>query len=230
MSDIQDTLVPQPQTLRLATPLHISLIGIGLIIFLALLLYVFVNLWPSGLTPESKGDQLIPLKLFGYPTSLYADSAILLLVMLSGGIGAFVHSATSFGDFVGNQKLTTNWIWWYLLRPFIGMALATVMYLAFRGGFLSVGNEVGKINIYATVALAAMVGMFSKQATDKLSETFTTLFKTSEKNGDNTRSGSLEVPHPVAGDSPDEFDGCALDVINATPDEALPPARGGIAS
>jgi hypothetical protein len=34
------------------------------------------------------------------------------------------------------------------------------------------------VNPYGMVALAGLVGMFTKQATDKLSEVFSTLFKT----------------------------------------------------
>lgn len=64
------------------------------------------------------------------------------------------------------------------LRPFIGSALALLVYFAARGGLIS-GNAGAKdLSPYGIGALAALAGMFSKQATDKLREVFENLFKT----------------------------------------------------
>jgi hypothetical protein len=83
--------------------------------------------------------------------------------------------------------------------------------------------------------------MFSKQATDKLSEVFGTLFQTKTGAGDEKRKDSLENGKPAEtkpGDtkpavtpsvSDDHVDGCDVPITAATPDEALPPARGGVA-
>jgi hypothetical protein len=76
-----------------------------------------------------------------------------------------------------------SWAWWYVLRPFIGMALAEVVYLSLRGGLLSAtGNAAtSAISPYGVAAVTALTGLFSKQATDKLQETFETLFRTQQK-------------------------------------------------
>jgi hypothetical protein len=121
----------------------------------------------------------------------------LMIVMVAGALGSFIHTATSFGDFVGNNKLSTNWLWWYILRPFIGTALAAIFYLVIRGGFMSPGTDASSINLYGIVALAGLVGMFSKQATDKLGEVFTTMFKTSPGAGDAKRKDALANPVPT---------------------------------
>lgn len=217
---------------RMASSMQIRMLGLCLLVFIVLLIYLLILLWPPGFTSSTAGsDKQILSSFFGKKVEVTIDATLIMLVMLAGGIGAFVHTATSFGDFVGNQKLTHNWIWWYVLKPFIGMALATLMYMAFRGGFLTVGDEAGKINLYATVALAGMVGMFSKQATDKLSEVFNTLFKSSKGEGDDSRKDSLNAPASArVALHESELDACGREITDFTPDEELPPATGGIAS
>jgi hypothetical protein len=103
---------------------------------------------------------------------------LLLIVMIAGALGSYVHAATSFSDFVGNRRLAASWVWWYFLRPFIGVALALVLYFAVRGGLLPMGAEVGSVSLFGIAAISALAGMFSKQATDKLREVFDTFFKT----------------------------------------------------
>ena len=53
------------------------------------------------------------------------------------------------------------------------------MYLVVRGGFF-VGTAAG-LNPFGFVAMAALVGLFSKQATSKLDELFSTLFRTGKE-------------------------------------------------
>ena len=72
------------------------------------------------------------------------------------------------------------------------MALALVFYFVIRGGFLTTSGGAKDINPYGIAALAGLVGMFSKQATDKLSEVFGTLFRAAAGEGDDKRSGSLK--------------------------------------
>jgi hypothetical protein len=50
--------------------------------------------------------------------------------------------------------------------------------MAVRGGLLAAQASADAVNPYGVAALAGLVGMFSKQATDKLREVFDTLFRT----------------------------------------------------
>lgn len=106
-------------------------------------------------------------------------------------LGSFVHAATSLADFTGNNNFNRNWTWFYLLRPAISMSLALVFYFVVRGGFLTTSGGAKDINPYGIAALAGLVGMFSKQATDKLSEVFGALFRAKPGEGDDKRSGAL---------------------------------------
>jgi hypothetical protein len=238
---------------RPASAADIRVLGIGLIFLSLLLAYLFISLWVSDLSTTTSGNVESVVTWFGTNWTFKAkvDERLLLLIMVTGALGSFVHTATSFSDFVGNEKLSTNWVWWYILRPFIGMALATIFYVAIRAGFLSGGGQPNTINLFGLTAVAGMVGMFSKQATDKLSEVFNTLFKTSPGGGDDERKDGLDgsasvnknigPAAPAPGAAPttdtaitarpidaDSADGCAIPVTNPTPDDALPAARGGV--
>ena len=97
---------------------------------------------------------------------------LLALVLLFGALGSFVHVAKSFASFAGNRVLVASWLWWYLLQPVAGMALALLFYVAIRGGLFAPGSYSGAVNTYGVAGVSGLVGMFSRQATDKLGEVF----------------------------------------------------------
>ncbi|HVF57718.1 MAG TPA: IPT/TIG domain-containing protein [Pyrinomonadaceae bacterium] len=140
-----------------------------------------------------------PFWLFGRKFQPSLETRLLLLVLLAGAIGSYVHAASSFVDYLGNRTFISSWAWWYLLRPFIGMMLALLFYFVFRGGFVTAGvNEGGDaaasfINPFGVAALAGLVGMFSKVAADKLNEVFSTLFNPSSGQGDEKRNDKLNA-------------------------------------
>ena len=109
------------------------------------------------------------------------DVNLIWLVLVTGALGSFVYSARSFVSFVGNRTLRRSWCSWYLLYPPIGSALALIFYLVIRGGFLTATTNGSGVNLYGLVAISGLVGMFSKQATTKLDELFTTMFKTEKE-------------------------------------------------
>lgn len=174
-----------------ASSSHALLLGASLLAAAATLAYMFLRLWPdapSGQAPPS-------FEAAGIFFS--SEIRMLLLVMSAGGLGSFVHAATSFADYVGNRRLSTSWFWWYGMRLPIGMILALIIYAVIRGGMLvpSAGPE--NLSQFGTAALAFLSGMFAKQATDKLDEVFKTLFKTDASSGDAQRKGKLTSNAPT---------------------------------
>lgn len=206
--------------------------------FCAYLLYLIIQIWPSG-TDDCK---------------LTSERRYLLLMILGGGLGASVHLIISFTAFAGNRAFITSWIPWYLLRPFVGAGLAMFFYMLLRGGILTYlppdnppsantnadtskastqvvdtvairkkiidslskndsaflqqpdSVKVAKVNglmknalpekpkntppdnkqpvplnPYGMMAIACMVGLFSKEASKKLEELFKTLFNVRDK-------------------------------------------------
>jgi len=142
-----------------------------------------------------------------YPPDLYffgatynppLDVRLILLVLCAGALGSVIHATTSFIDYVGNRTLVTSWLLWYLLRPFIGAALALILYFLLRGGFMTgtaqpadAAVAASLINPFGVAALAALAGLFTKQATDKLNEVFSTLFRPAPGQGDAKRGDKI---------------------------------------
>ncbi|MFI5096677.1 MAG: hypothetical protein ACHQT6_01765 [Candidatus Acidiferrales bacterium] len=149
--------------------------GIYMILLSLFLIYGLAKIWPAKVPGGLEGD----IHLFGiWHFYLWPETRYLLIVTFTGALGSFIHLATSFADFQGNRQLYGSWGWWYILRPFIGTALAILMYFAVRGGLVASSGGADTLSPYGVAAIAGMAGLFSKQATDKLREVFEDLFKT----------------------------------------------------
>jgi hypothetical protein len=162
-------------------------LGLYFVVLSFLTFYVLVATWPV-VKPWAPGE-FLDARLFGFiNVKASPDSRLLITVVVAGALGSLVHCLTSFGDYVGNRDLKQSWIWFYVLRTPIGIALAILFYLVLRGGLIAptlpenVPQGQGQvatatlINPFGLAAVAAMAGMFSKQATDKLGEVFDSLF------------------------------------------------------
>lgn len=159
---------------------------------------ILLSIWPADVTGASA--PVTTSILWGkVPVSVTVNDRMMLISVLMGVIGAMVHVMTSFADFVGNGRLAKSWVPWYLLRPVIGSGLALFFYVGFRAGLLTgAGTSTADvINPFGVAAIGGLAGMFSKQATDKLSEVFSTLFKISSTGGDEQRAGKLGKDAPT---------------------------------
>ena len=161
----------------------------------ATLIYSLIQIWPAVQAGKdaAKLDASTPITWFGRHYSPTPETALLLIVVLAGALGAFLHVATSFSDYVGNRRLMRSWTWFYVLRPLVGAALAVIFYFAILGGlFTSQGTSA--LNPYGIAALSALVGLFSKQATNKLQQIFDTAFAVAKGEGDDARDDRSATP------------------------------------
>jgi len=181
-------------------------LGVALLAELFVCLAVLVSIWSplSDLTAQqSPRPQTAPWYVLGLgPWQLSATTAMLLVVLGSSGLGSFVHAATSFATYVGNRRLYSSWMSWYLLRTGIGAALALLVYFLLRGGLFANGTDTAALNPYGFAGIAGLCGLFSKQATDKLREVFDTILTTSDGAGDDERRDSATDPAPTAAGNP----------------------------
>jgi hypothetical protein len=169
-------------------------LGMLLLVVGGLLLYLIITLWPA--LDAAKLGKSGHFTWFWHRFVALPDATLMLFVALVSALGSYIHVTVSFSSFVGNRNLASSWTWWYLLRVFVGSALAVIFYFAVRGGFMTGGGDSKDVNIYGIGALSGMVGLFSKQATDKLREIFETAFKVGKGYGDDARADNLSNPVP----------------------------------
>lgn len=170
-----------PQLLR---PFGTALLGLYLVATAAVAAALLITIFPDT------GGEAGGMRVGAFGFGLSADRGLLCIALLAGVLGSAMHSMQSFAAFVGDRKLESSWVWWYLLRAPIGAILGLFVYVALRGGFLTIGSGEG-INPYGVFAAAGLAGWFSKRATDKLAEVFDVLFRTVQPA---EYSGKLEAP------------------------------------
>jgi hypothetical protein len=103
---------------------------------------------------------------FSYGCPAPPDRTMVVMVLFAGALGGLVHALRSFYWYVGEGKLLWNWVGMYVVLPWSSAALGFVFYLVIRAGLYqpSAGTS------YLLVGLAALVGMFSRQAAEKLKD------------------------------------------------------------
>lgn len=151
-----------------------------------LLLATLIAVFPAAVEATQPNVESVTVPLLFGLTSFEAssDTAMLLLVVFASAVGSYVHVATSFTNYAGRNRLETSWLSWYALRCLIGATLATVFYFVLRAGFFNGDASNAAVNAYGIAAVAGFVGLFSRQATDKLKELFDTMFKTDSSEED----------------------------------------------
>jgi hypothetical protein len=166
---------PSPE---MASSKWVFAFGGYLVLFSLVMLYLLAKLWPGKLPLPPDDHSTVKLLPGILEVPVWVETRYLLLVAITGALGSYIHLATSFADYLGNRQFVKSWAWWYVLRPFIGMALSVMVYFAARGGLVAGSSGADALSPYGVAALAGLAGMFSKQATDKLREVFENLFKT----------------------------------------------------
>ena len=168
------------------------MLGLYLLALFLLLFLAFTCIWYTCDEAISGAVDVreCSLYLIDLRVALRPTVALALLMALAGGLGSFVHAATSFATYVGNARLDSKWGWWFVVRTPIAMVMSLLFYFFLRAGFLGTSSD---LNPYGFIATGALVGMFSKQAADKLREMFDTLFRS---RGDEQRGGKLTHPVP----------------------------------
>ncbi len=165
-------------TTTLARPVwstgRLRVFGIYVIVLNLVLLYLLASVWPARIV--NGVPSFSPILVFSAAFNPGIEIRYLMIAMLAGALGSYIHLATSFADYVGNRQLYQSWTWWYLLRPFIGMSLAVLVYFVVRGGMLAGGAGAEQLSPYGIGAVSGLSGMFSKQTTDKLRELFDNFF------------------------------------------------------
>jgi len=123
------------------------------------------------------------------------ESSVLLMVILLGALGGTLHLLGSLVKYVGNRQFKRSWILYYVSLPINGAMLAPIIYMLLRVGILSPtnpggGSSIANLNLIAIYAFAILTGLFSKVASDKLSEVFQNLFRSQATGRDQIKGGT----------------------------------------
>ena len=136
-----------------------------------LLLGALIAFWPEPVIDAGEAAETDSTARY---LSLDREQSLLVLVAIGGALGAMGHVLRSFYRYVGERKLVWSWVASYLTIPVVGAVIATVVYIVLRAGLLPGASPTA--NEFGFVAIAALSGMFSSQAAEKLKEVFETLF------------------------------------------------------
>jgi hypothetical protein len=162
----------------------VGALAVGMAAGFVVLVLALVLVWP---------DAAVDRAAWLGPFPLTPETRYLLIAMITGGLGAMVHVLQSLGVYVGRRNFYWSWIWWYLLRPFIGANSGLIVYLLIRGVFVKSGGAAADLNPFSIACFSGLAGLFSKQLTDKLREIFDRALATE---GRAERTDTLESTPP----------------------------------
>lgn len=159
---------------------------------------ILLQAWPPAPPPAGSAaaaqEHATRMRILFWRLGLLRDVRLFVVVTAAGGMGALVHVLRSLYEYVGNQSLRRRWLLMYVLEPYIGALMALVFYFVLRGGLTTTTASSNDINPYGVTALAALVGMFSREAVQKLNDVFKTVFTSAGKSADH-------IPTPAGGSS-----------------------------
>jgi IPT/TIG domain len=139
-------------------------------------LYGLWRFWPAPPPATGPAPATAKFSYFNWQLSLTRDQQFFVIVALAGVIGAMLHGLRSLSRYIGERYLFRSWIPYYILLPLVGGILATIVYLVLRAGLLPGATSSSQPDPYGISAIAALVGLFSAQAAEKLKAVFETLF------------------------------------------------------
>ncbi len=156
--------------------LGVIVLGVVMAAASVLALYGLWRFWPAPSPAIGLAPVTAKFSYFGWRLSLTRDQQFFVIVALAGTIGALLHGLRSLSLYIGERYLFRSWIAYYVLLPLVGAILATMVYLVLRAGLLPGGTGSSQPDPYGITAIAALVGLFSAQAAEKLKAVFETLF------------------------------------------------------
>ncbi|MFD0687676.1 IPT/TIG domain-containing protein [Actinomadura fibrosa] len=175
-----------------------------LLLLTAALLTLLVQAWPpaAGTAPDGRVQpppSSTVVHLPGWSPRLSRESGLFVVVLAAGALGAVVHALRSLYWYVGNRALRRSWLMMYLFLPFVGALLALIVYLVLRGGLTSPAGGASDVNPYGITAIAALVGLFSRETAEKLRTVFATLLAPAQPGRDQALSPRITSVEPASG-------------------------------
>jgi len=203
-------------------PVGIVLTAAVLLSLTIVLLYGLIQFWPAAPTATTTtpatatstttatgqptsgtpGQAAVEpaVQFFGATVRLSREGRLFVIVLLAGALGGIVHTLRSLYWYVGNRNLRYSWLLMYATLPITGAALALIAYVVLRGGLTTTFAASQDISPFGMAAVAALVGLFSRETAEKLKAVFETLLAPAEKGKDQAVPVQVERIHPHEGE------------------------------
>jgi hypothetical protein len=119
-----------------------------------------------------------------------AMRAFFIIVLCAGGLGTLFRGIGSLAWYSGTRTLLRSWLITYYAQPLKGALLGLMFYFVFKAGLFATNSSTVDSNPAGFAALAALVGMFDREATRKLKTVAESLFANADEKVDHTAPDS----------------------------------------
>jgi hypothetical protein len=159
--------------------IKLIILGLFLLIIPVILVFFIIDFWPVKDAANTWSNYTMILGFY-----LAFHLRMLVLVLLAGGLGSYIHVATSFSYHIAKGDFKPHWYWWYWMRIPIGATLALVTIMIIQGKLFVPPTANNDATPFTTIGIAALIGLFSRHAVDKLRDIFDVVFNPREKKDD----------------------------------------------
>lgn len=121
------------------------------------------------------GKVIVKDEAFTYTCPGTPEFRMLLLIICAGALGGCLHAMRSLADFAGSRQLLQSWRPYYFLLPLTSLMIALIFYLIVRAGLFNPESSTAD-KPALVLAIAALVGLFSEAAMEKLKKIAIALF------------------------------------------------------
>jgi hypothetical protein len=193
----------EPQTWTITRALRVrSDVGpIGVIVLMGcfgalsvLAMYTVWAFWPSEAGEAGKIALKKEVDFFWLQSEVSRETLFFVTVAVAGALGGMVHVLRSLVWYAGNRLLKWRWVPFYVMRPVLGAAMATLLYFLVRAGFFSPSSSTTEASPYGFAALAALSGLFSDHAAEKLRTVASELFQDPPQGSDSVGAEGTATP------------------------------------
>jgi len=125
-----------------------------------------------------------------YPAGLDDMTKLIIYVACSGGLGGLAFSIYGYTKHLLKNDFDLNAVWWYIMRPFIGIVYGSFAFFFIAGGLMTLSGTSQPVaeTLFTTktvmfyCALAFLTGYSESSFTAQLKELAEAVFKTPENN------------------------------------------------
>ena len=136
-----------------------------------------------------------------YPTGLDDMTKLVIYVACSGGLGGLAFSIYGYTRHLLKNDFDLNAVWWYIMRPFIGIVYGSFAFFFVAGGLMTLSGTSQPLSesLFTTktvmfyCALAFLTGYSESAFTAQLKELAEAIFKNPDNNQTGTQPASAET-------------------------------------